>query len=936
MALIVSSLSFAQVTIGTGNDGGSVESPPFNPYYGFSYGQSIYLASEINASGDITSFDIALNAGSNIDSADEMVDVWIGTTTKTAFASTTDWFDVSTLTQVLTSGTLVAANDQFTVNFSSPFTYNGTDNLVIAIYAPESGFNSSSDYVLSTDGPTPGLSLMYRNDSTNPDPSSPPTGTLRQSRGNITFNGIVESCPLPTAIASSNVTEVSADFSWTASGSETGGYNWEVVPQGDPQGTNTVVSGTTATGVVATSVVGLIQNTNYDFYVQTVCASGNSAYSVATSFTTLESCPAPSGINLLSSSSTELSVSWTNNSTATVSSVEYGEVGFTPGSGTVVSGTGDAVTISNLAANSAYDIYITQDCTAANNGLSTQVGPVEFQTECAILTPDYIEGFDTFLPECWEEATGPISGPTAFGGAGWTSDGFGNNGTTGSARFNIFSTGGDDWLISPTFDLSTGGYEINLDVALTTFNGTSQGDINADDVVYLMQSIDNGATWTVLFTWDENNEPSNTGDTEVIDISSLNSATTKFAVYALEGSTSGGDFNFYVDNFQVRTPPSCPDTTNLTVVSVTATTANIIFDSNNPNSVGTFEYAVTAPGAGAPITATSALIDATAAGMNPNVAFTIGNGATTGPELTPQTTYDLYVREECSPGVYGAWTSSPVAFTTNCSAVTTYPYITDFTSNVPNDCWGEAGSGEIVDGPLTLGSSDWRSGSYEDFSGASTPSNAINLFSDQDREWLISEQYDMAGTSNDVLTVEVAVTNWNSSTVPDVMGSDDQVDLLITTDGGITWISLMTWALANQPAVTGTREFIDLSSYTGTVQFAFLASDGTIDDSEDYDFHVGQFIIDGTAGNEDAFSTSLSLYPNPVNGDTVFIEMGSSNSSTVNISIFNTLGQQVMTKTFDQVNNSIAIDDISDLANGMYLIKVIDGSQQKTLKFIKE
>jgi hypothetical protein len=179
-------------------------------------------------------------------------------------------------------------------------------------------------------------------------------------------------------------------------------------------------------------------------------------------------------------------------------------------------------------------------------------------------------------------------------------------------------------------------------------------------------------------------------------------------------------------------------------------------------------------------------------------------------------------------------------------------------------------------------------------------------------------------------------TGASDATDTATMGSDDQVDLLITTDAGMTWTSLMTWTVANQPAVDGTREFIDLSSYTGTVQFAFFASDGVVNDSEDYDFHVGMFIIDGTAGNEDVFASTLSLYPNPVHGDVVTIRMDSTSASSIEVAVFNTLGQQVMARSYDQVTNSIQIDNLSSLSKGMYFVKISTGGQQATLKFIKE
>jgi hypothetical protein len=203
LMMLVVSLGFSQVTIGTGNDGGTFESPPVNAYYGFSYGQSIYLSSEINATGDITSIDFQLIAGADMSSADETVDVWIGHTTKSAFDSTSDWVDVTTLTQVLVSGTVTIAADVLTITFSAPFTYNGTDNLLVAVDANEAGFGGTGDRVSATDGPTANLSLMHRSDNNNNDPLAPAfTGGRLQSRGNITLNGITAVCTSAAATAS--------------------------------------------------------------------------------------------------------------------------------------------------------------------------------------------------------------------------------------------------------------------------------------------------------------------------------------------------------------------------------------------------------------------------------------------------------------------------------------------------------------------------------------------------------------------------------------------------------------------------------------------------------------------------------------------------------------------------------------------------------------
>ena len=269
IAILFMSLSYSQVTIGTENDGGLLESLPITSYYGFSYGQSIYLASEINTSGDISSIDFQLKSGADMSEADDMIDVWIGHSSKTSFTSTSDWVDVTSLTKVLNSGTATVAADVLTITFSAPFAYNGTDNLIIAVDANEPGFGGSGDRISVTDGPTSNLSLMYYDDDTNPDPTSPPTGFRYLSRGNITFNGITQACPNPINLTVTNLTPTSADINWDAVNGSTG-YNYEYGISPYTQGGGGTTGSSTSNMVSLTS---LSQTTTYDFYVQNNCES---------------------------------------------------------------------------------------------------------------------------------------------------------------------------------------------------------------------------------------------------------------------------------------------------------------------------------------------------------------------------------------------------------------------------------------------------------------------------------------------------------------------------------------------------------------------------------------------------------------------------------------------------------------------------------------
>lgn len=94
-----------------------------------------------------------------------------------------------------------------------------------------------------------------------------------------TFSTSAPSCGVPAASAGS-LTNTAATISWGAvSGAVTYNLNWKLASAG----TYTTVTGLTATSYQLT---GLTACTAYNFQVQTVCATGSSAFSTAGTFTT--------------------------------------------------------------------------------------------------------------------------------------------------------------------------------------------------------------------------------------------------------------------------------------------------------------------------------------------------------------------------------------------------------------------------------------------------------------------------------------------------------------------------------------------------------------------------------------------------------------------------------------------------------------------------
>lgn len=377
-------------------------------------------------------------------------------------------------------------------------------------------------------------------------------------------------------------------------------------------------------------------------------------------------------------------------------------------------------------------------------------------------------------------------------------------------------------------------------------------------------------------------------------------------------------------NYTCAAPPSCLEPTGLTASNVSDTMASLSWTSGGSGETA-WDVEIVLAGTAPTGTPTNAGV------ANPFNA--------TG--LTAQTAYDYYVRAACSATDFSAF-SGPFSFTTQCAPVTVFPVSVDFTNNVPNSCWTEAGMGEFAAGPSGFGASDWRSSrSYTNISGTVVPSNAINLWQNVDREWLISETYDLSSGSFN-LAVEVAVVNFSfsgTSTATDtaVMGSDDSVVLAISSDNGTTWTALTTWNVGNQPATTGTEFIANLSAFTGNVQFAFFASDGTVDDAEDYDFLVGSLRIETTASNDDTqLASNLRLYPNPVSGDELNITFSNSSQDAVTVSVVNMTGQVIRTQRFDQASTTLTLDNMSTIATGVYFVNVTQGAQTATLKFIKQ
>jgi len=125
------------------------------------------------------------------------------------------------------------------------------------------------------------------------------------------------------------------------------------------------------------TLTGLVPETTYNVYVVTNCGGVPSDDATLTyNFTTGVACPAPTAVTASPVYINDATITWT--STATAFNVEYGETGFTQGTGTMETVYDNTITLSNLNAQTSYTVYVQADC-GTDDGTS-QWASVQFTT----------------------------------------------------------------------------------------------------------------------------------------------------------------------------------------------------------------------------------------------------------------------------------------------------------------------------------------------------------------------------------------------------------------------------------------------------------------------------------------------------------------------------------------------------------------------------
>ncbi|SHJ06334.1 Por secretion system C-terminal sorting domain-containing protein [Mesonia phycicola] len=290
---------------------------------------------------------------------------------------------------------------------------------------------------------------------------------------------------------------------------------------------------------------------------------------------------------------------------------------------------------------------------------------------------------------------------------------------------------------------------------------------------------------------------------EQFDLSAYDSSTQFVVRFRLESDGSLQRSGWYLDDVAVVDVLCAAPTPASVALTGSSTTATLSWSSIG--SAWDIEYGASGftPGAGTTVSVTS----------NP---YTV-----TG--LAPSADYDFYLRENCGSGSYSSWVG-PFSYTTACGVYSS-PYIDDLESYSASlslstfGCWLSGSDGTY----------DWNI----DSNGSTPSTNTGPSGAYSGSNYLYVEG--SSGSSGDEAWLESPSVDISSLTAPALsfyyhMYGADIGTLHIDVGNGSTWdndVFVISGEQQTAQADPWVKAFVDLSVYSGVVQFRFRAERGS-------------------------------------------------------------------------------------------------------------
>ncbi|MBO4488372.1 MAG: fibronectin type III domain-containing protein [Bacteroidales bacterium] len=259
------------VTIGDGTTAYSYL--PTYCYYNYSYTQQIFLAEEMGAPKSLESvtFDMAAHA------VDRNIKIYLMHTT----ANTNSSWIPATTAQLVYSGTPALHTGLNTFNFTTPFQYNGADNLALIVVDETGSWQSGNTWRTHT-APFAASRYVYQDGSPYSTASTPSNGYTTTSRNNVIFGSPCDTtttCVAPY-VSIASVTSDGAVVTWVPGYQETA---WELEYRLLSDTVWTSIGSVTS---MSEQITGLNPNTAYKVRMRSDCGGGEYSFWSEANFTT--------------------------------------------------------------------------------------------------------------------------------------------------------------------------------------------------------------------------------------------------------------------------------------------------------------------------------------------------------------------------------------------------------------------------------------------------------------------------------------------------------------------------------------------------------------------------------------------------------------------------------------------------------------------------
>lgn len=501
----------------------------------------------------------------------------------------------------------------------------------------------------------------------------------------------------------------------------------------------------------------------------------------------------------------------------------------------VFSGISDTTyTVTGLDAATNYTFGVASDC---GGGDVTAIVTVSGATGCDAITSfpwsEDFESYDasssgvTFSNPCWVNEHISGSGSYFFEVYSSTSGTGGN--TTKMLRLHDMSSGTMTKLALPMMDIPVGSnYIFSLDIYR---NATGSSYLGEGIRVFVSTDGEiEGATELAFISRNYTVTDSNLIPAEAASgwyNYELPLGVSGSCYIILRGESKYGSAT-YMDNFVVMEAPSCAAVTGLTMTGATPNSITLGWTdaSNTGASYVVYDMSDTSVVYDVVVTDTSAEIF----NLTPNTVYTFGVAADCGGDEASIRT--VSARTACAP--------------------MELPWSEDFSTSVTNDpCWSGATklASEVFAGQsLTLTTPQWTYASTTR-DGLAAGHYYKNVYGTSCMSWIITPEIDLSTAVSPMLSFSAAFTKWNAANPAEGDITDDQFLVIVSTDGGQTWLSTNATSISLSSLI-GTEyvnQYVDLSAYVGdTVRIAFYA-ESTVTGG-DNDLHIDNITIDEMVG----------------------------------------------------------------------------------------